>query len=154
MLWGGGDVCGCQQGGVERGGGGDDGAAASAWLCTGQLGHHRCASQLYRVCTNHCMRRMQVVVGAMRLAAGAAWQCCYDMSHFCSAWNLNHAETRTRQASPVVLIEQCLACGCAVVWCQVITLHEAGQRGSALASAIMEHAGSLVSLAGETSTIY
>jgi len=32
---------------------------------------------------------------------------------------------------------------------QVITLHEAGQRGSALASAIMEHAGSLVSLAGE-----
>lgn len=30
----------------------------------------------------------------------------------------------------------------------MITLHEAGQRGSALASAIMEHAGSLVSLAG------
>ena len=41
-------------------------------------------------------------------------------------------------------------CGC-VVCCghQVITLHEGGTRGSALASAIMEHAGSLVSLAGE-----
>lgn len=31
---------------------------------------------------------------------------------------------------------------------QVITLHDAGTRGSALASAIMEHAGSLVALAG------
>jgi tetratricopeptide (TPR) repeat protein len=31
---------------------------------------------------------------------------------------------------------------------QVILLHDAGKRGSSLATAIMEHAGSLVSLAG------
>jgi tetratricopeptide (TPR) repeat protein len=31
---------------------------------------------------------------------------------------------------------------------QVIQLHDEGKRGSALATAIMEHAGSLVSLAG------
>lgn len=36
---------------------------------------------------------------------------------------------------------------CAVAW-QVVLLHEEGKRGSLLATSIMEHAGSLVSLAG------